>query len=62
MLVELSERLEREADPNSPFTPKGATLTVGQVNGGTAVNILARECAFIFDLRTPAGPGSDGDV
>ena len=55
MLVGLSERLEHEADPNSPFTPKGATLTIGQVNGGTAVNILARECVFIFDLRTPAG-------
>ncbi|WP_066683662.1 acetylornithine deacetylase [Caulobacter sp. CCH9-E1] len=55
MLVALSERLEREADPNSPFTPKGATLTVGQINGGTAVNILARECVFVFDLRTPAG-------
>lgn len=55
MLVALSEKLEREADPNSPFTPKGATLTIGQVNGGTAVNILARECVFIFDLRTPAG-------
>ncbi len=55
MLVELSERLEREADPASPFTPKGATLTIGQVNGGTAVNILARECVFVFDLRTPAG-------
>jgi acetylornithine deacetylase len=55
MLVGLSEKLEREADPNSPFTPKGATLTIGQVNGGTAVNILARECVFTFDLRTPAG-------
>lgn len=55
MLVALSEKLEREADPDSPFTPKGATLTIGQVNGGTAVNILARECVFIFDLRTPAG-------
>lgn len=54
-LVALSEKLEREADPSSPFTPKGATLTIGQVNGGTAVNILARECVFIFDLRTPAG-------
>jgi acetylornithine deacetylase len=54
-LVALSERLAAEADPNSPFTPKGASLTVGQINGGTAVNILARECVFAFDLRTPAG-------
>jgi acetylornithine deacetylase len=54
-LTDLAERLEREADPDSPFTPKGATLTIGQVNGGTAVNILARECVFWFDLRTPPG-------
>jgi acetylornithine deacetylase len=49
----LSERLERAADPNSPFTPKGATLTIGEVHGGTAHNILARECRFVFDLRCP---------
>ena len=51
-LVALSERLVAEADPNSPFEPKGASLTVGMVHGGTAVNILARECVFLFDLRT----------
>jgi acetylornithine deacetylase len=54
-LVRLSEQLEREADSASPFTPKHATLTIGQVNGGTAVNILARECVFVFDLRCPPG-------
>ncbi|MDP1873573.1 acetylornithine deacetylase [Phenylobacterium sp.] len=55
MLCDLAEQLERDADPASPFTPKHATLTVGQVNGGTAVNILARECVFLFDLRSPPG-------
>jgi acetylornithine deacetylase len=50
----LAERLQREADPASPFTPKGPTLTIGMVNGGTAHNIIARECNFVFDLRTPA--------
>ncbi|MFC3068018.1 acetylornithine deacetylase [Phenylobacterium soli] len=54
-LVEISERLEREADPASPFTPKGATLTIGVIHGGTAHNILARECHFHFDLRCPPG-------
>lgn len=54
-LTALSERLEREADPASPFTPKGATLTVGVIHGGTAGNILARECQFQFDLRCPPG-------
>lgn len=56
-LLKLSEDLTARADPASPFTPKGTTLTVGQINGGTAVNILARECVFIFDVRTQ--PGDD---
>jgi acetylornithine deacetylase len=51
----LAKRLDGMADPASPFTPKGATLTIGQINGGTATNILARECVFWFDLRCPPG-------
>jgi acetylornithine deacetylase len=52
-LEALADALERAADPLSPFTPKHATLTVGQVNGGTAANILAGRCTFVFDLRSP---------
>lgn len=59
-LTDLSERLEREADPASPFTPKGATLTIGMVEGGTAHNIIARHCEFVFDLRCPPGLDADG--
>jgi acetylornithine deacetylase len=55
LLSEISRELERAADPGSPFTPKGASLTIGQIHGGTAVNILARECVFAFDLRAPPG-------
>jgi acetylornithine deacetylase len=55
LLQTLAERLEREADPASPFTPRWPTLTIGQVQGGTAVNILARQCQFVFDLRCPPG-------
>lgn len=51
----LAKDLEARADPASPFTPKHATLTIGLLNGGTAGNILARECAFQFDLRCPPG-------
>ena len=54
-LSELARELERGADPASPFVPKGASLTIGQIHGGTAVNILARECVFAFDLRAPPG-------
>jgi acetylornithine deacetylase len=58
-LSDLAAKLEREADPASPFTPKHATLTIGVVNGGTAGNILARECSFLFDLRRQGGLDPD---
>jgi acetylornithine deacetylase len=54
-LSELADRLERAADPASPFRPRHATITVGMINGGTAGNILARQCVFLFDLRCPPG-------
>jgi acetylornithine deacetylase len=54
-LAALAERLDAEADPASPFTPKGASLTIGVVNGGTAPNILALDCRFVFDIRAPLG-------
>jgi acetylornithine deacetylase len=53
----LAAELARHGDPASPFHPPHATLTVGVIEGGTAANILARECSFLFDLRTP--PGQD---
>jgi acetylornithine deacetylase len=54
-LSDLADRLEQEVDPASPFLPKHATLTIGMINGGTAGNILARQCVFLFDLRCPPG-------
>jgi acetylornithine deacetylase len=54
-LIDLGEALQRDAEPASPFTPRGASLTIGLVSGGTASNILARECSFVFDLRAPPG-------
>lgn len=56
-LAALARRLEAQADPDSPFEPRHATLTIGLIEGGTAVNILARSCSFAFDLRCL--PGQD---
>jgi acetylornithine deacetylase len=44
-----------EADPR--FDPPGTTFNVGIISGGTAVNIIARECRFRWEFR-PA-PGID---
>lgn len=45
--------LEQTAPTESLFDPPHATLTIGVLNGGTASNIIARECVFEFDLRCP---------
>lgn len=58
-LTDLSDGLEAKADPASPFTPKGASLTIGLVSGGTAHNIIARHCEFVFDVRCPPGFKTD---
>lgn len=53
-LERLAARLRHETRSEG-FHPPHATLTVGVIRGGTAGNILARECEFLFDLRTPPG-------
>lgn len=60
LLADIAGRLEENADPASRFEPPHATLTIGQMQGGTAANILAGECSFVFDLRCP--PGLDGET
>jgi acetylornithine deacetylase len=52
-VVELAAEARANAAGSSLFSPPGATLTIGRVEGGTALNILARRCAFGFDLRSP---------
>ena len=55
LLREIERGLASNADPASPFDPPYPTLSIGELNGGTATNILARECEFHFDLRCPPG-------
>lgn len=59
-LRKIQSELIATAAPESPFDPPYPTLSIGELNGGTATNILARECKFVFDLRCP--PGYDPDA
>jgi acetylornithine deacetylase len=60
LVIDMGEEARGEADAASPFSPAGATMTIGIVQGGTASNILARRCEFVWDLRCP--PGVDPDL
>ena len=54
-VLELARELRDTAPAGSLFEPPGATMTIGVMEGGTAVNILARTARFVFDLRCEAG-------
>ena len=54
-LADKARDLQAHPPTGSPFHPPHATLTIGRVGGGTAGNILARECRILFDLRCPPG-------
>ncbi len=51
LLSLIRELGEKYHNPDSLFTPSGTTMTIGTIEGGTAVNILARHCKFAFDIR-----------
>jgi acetylornithine deacetylase len=55
VLRQLSLQFEAKPHGASLFDPSYPTLTIGTMNGGTAVNILARDCTFTFDFRYPPG-------
>lgn len=58
-LMAVLRGIERELTTQGPegslFDPPYPTLTIGEIEGGTAHNILARHCRFGFDLRCPPG-------
>ena len=59
-LVEEADAMKTAAPEDSPFDPAYGTLTIGQMQGGTAANILAKHASFVSLMRpTPwdDGPG-----
>lgn len=47
----VQDELEAAAPKNSEFMPAAATFNVGTIVGGTAGNILARECEVLWGYR-----------
>ncbi len=55
-IAEIADRLAGAAPEaaGTGFEPPYATVTIGLINGGTAPNILARKCDFVWDIRSPS--------
>jgi acetylornithine deacetylase len=47
----VQDELEKQFPPTSEFTPPMPTFNVGTIVGGTAGNILARECEVLWGYR-----------
>ena len=56
-LNRVAEEMKGRADPQSRFEPPYTTLNVGAIHGGTAVNIIAKDCEFAWEHRII--PGTD---
>ncbi|MGH6718300.1 MAG: acetylornithine deacetylase [Alphaproteobacteria bacterium] len=58
-LARLADEMAGRADPESGFDPSYTTIHVGTVEGGTALNIVPRQCTFRWEYRLM--PGADPD-
>lgn len=50
-LVDCAAEMEAAAPDDSPYTPPFGTLTIGEMKGGTALNILALDAQFASLIR-----------
>jgi len=60
-LNRLQDELETRQRPDLSIVPGYSTINVGRIGGGTANNILARECVVHWGYRTLPGE-DDGEV
>ncbi|WP_051335390.1 acetylornithine deacetylase [Methylocapsa acidiphila] len=51
-LYRFAAQLEAAGDPSGRFDPPFSTIQVGTIHGGTARNILAKQCAFHWEFRS----------
>ncbi|ACB94683.1 acetylornithine deacetylase [Beijerinckia indica] len=58
-LYRFAEVLAAEGDPSGRFDPPASTIHVGTIHGGTARNILAKECSFLWEFRGLPGVAQD---
>jgi len=58
-LGRIGQEMQRRGDPHARFDPPYTTVHVGTIQGGTAQNIIPRQCRFTWEYR--AIPGTDAE-
>lgn len=59
-LQDQAKSLQRPEHCIPDFDPPYTTMTVNQIEGGTAINILAEHCKFLWDIRSLPGDHAAG--
>jgi len=54
-----ADRLAREESPDARFAVPYTTLQTGLIKGGIAVNVVPRDCEFIFEMRNLPATSTD---
>ncbi|CAN2532495.1 Acetylornithine+deacetylase [Methylocapsa aurea] len=58
-LLRIGEELVAAGDPTGRFDPPYSTLHIGVIEGGTARNIVAKDCAFHWEIRGVPGTNAE---
>ena len=58
-LARLAEDMRRRGDPSGRFDPPYTTVQSSTIEGGTALNILARHCLFQWEFRYLPGTSQE---
>ena len=53
-LMDEAQALKTSGRSDARFDPPHATVSIGTIEGGTAMNIIAGECGFVWDCRSVA--------
>src|SRR5262245_58449639 len=56
-LARIAEELKDSPLSDANFEPPYPTINIGKIDGGTAVNIIARRCTVHWDFRATPGAG-----
>jgi acetylornithine deacetylase len=57
--AELRETGARQAVPGLDFDPPYSSMNLGIIRGGTAINIIARDCELMWEIRSLPGENVD---